>query len=82
MEVYVITIDEVYDYETYNHTPRVFKNRKDAQEEFDAIVAEAKKDAAQDGWVESQGASYYEAYPDGWYGTSHYCVSLIATQLR
>ena len=80
MKVYVITIDEVYDFETFNHTPRVFTNKDKAREAFEEISEQARIDYAKDGWEEGYGADYYEMWPDGSWGTSHYGVYLQAIE--
>ena len=74
MKVYVLTINEVYDYEEFNHNPRVFMKREDAIAELNDIKEEAKEEFAEDFDQFDDGENGFEMYADGRYSEGHYSV--------
>ena len=70
MKLYIITIDDVYDFEGFAHKPIVCLTKKEAQAELARIKREAKKDCDFD-TVDSSPRSF-SMYNDGTWGTSHY----------
>lgn len=82
MKIYIITIDEVFDFESFSHKPEAFAKKEDALRRYEDIVEDAKREFAEEEWEESQGAAYYETYPEGYWGTSHYGVYLQEVELK
>lgn len=82
MKVYVITIDEAYDFEKFNHAPEVFRVFDDARRRFEDIVALAKTEFKDCGWEESQGDNFYEAWEEGYWATNHYSVTVHTVELQ
>lgn len=80
--VFVITIDEVFDFETFGHPIEAYEKEADARARYEGIVEDAKREFAEHGWEESEGASYFETYPDGEWGTSHYGVYLNRVEVK
>ena len=75
--IWVVRTDCVFDFEDMNKTVKVFRKSEDAQEYFNALVEQERKVAEDNEWeIESDTDDYFEAYPDGYYGTSHSVVSL------
>lgn len=78
MKVYVLTIDDVYDFEGFKHAPRVFTDKRKALNALYEEYKESKKmlkDNGNDDWIEDdykEGDSCFSMYPDGYWGTSHY----------
>ena len=85
MKIWVITIDEVYDYENFPHDPIAFSNEKDAKEQLDTFRQGLKKDyesELESNWLYEDGERYCEVYEDGCYGTNHYSVRLSEIELK
>lgn len=82
MKVYVIVIDEVFEFETFDHRPEVFSVFDDAKKRFDDIVEQAKIEFLECGWEENEGAGFFETWPDGYWGTSHYSVNVYTVDLQ
>ena len=73
MKVYVLTIDEVYDYEGFHHPPRIFTDKQKALDALHDTYIDVKKEF--DDWEEddyTEGDTCFSMYPDGEWGTSHY----------
>ena len=77
-KVYVITIDERYDYEKGIHTPIVFKGEKKARAAFKNIVDRAyeewKNELDNRGWIAEETEDMLYFYADGEEAISHYGV--------
>lgn len=76
MKLYVITIDEVFRFETFNHEPIAFLDKKKARDKFEDMREDARRIFAEDEWETSEGENFYETYPDGRWSESHYGVYL------
>lgn len=78
MKVFVLTIDDVYDYEGFSHRPKVFTDKEKALDALYEEYKDVKKMLAENGnddWMEDpykKGDSHFSLYPDGYWGTSHY----------
>ena len=78
MKVFVLTIDEIYEYEGFSHKPRVFTNNDKALDALYELYEDTKEELSKNGnddWVEDdfkKGDSCFSLYPDGYWGTSHY----------
>lgn len=77
MKIYIITIDDVYDYEIAYHKPLMLFSRKSVDNAIKQIKADAKRTFPKD-WVLSNSKSGgFELYLDGEYSTNHYAVSVF-----
>jgi hypothetical protein len=77
MKVYVLSISDVYDYEGFPHTPKVFTDKKKALNALHKEYKEAKQMLKYNGnhWEEDpyrKGKTRFSMYPEGSWGTSHY----------
>ena len=78
MKLYVLTIDDVYEYEGWSHKPRVFTDKDKALDALYQEYVDGKKELEEQGnddWLEDdykKGGSCFSMYPDGSWGTSHY----------
>ena len=78
MKVFVLTIDEVYEYAGFSHKPRVFTDKDNALDALYELYKDTKEELSKNGdddWVEDdfkKGDSCFSLYPDGYWGTSHY----------
>lgn len=82
MDIYLITIDEVFYFETFNHKPEAYKDKETARKRYENVVAEAKVAFKEDEWLESEAYSYYETYPDGQWSQNHYAAYFQTIQLQ
>ena len=80
-KVYLITFDDVYDFERYWHEPRAFRNREDALNVFNEIKEQAKSELDED-WIREESETGFETYPDGCFAESHYGVSMLEINLE
>ena len=74
--LYIITIDEVYDFQGFSHKPQVFKEKTDAMKILRELRENAKAEFAdecndEDDWDEETSESF-SIYPEGEWGTTHY----------
>lgn len=78
MKVYVLIVDDVYEYERFKHNSRVFTDANKALAALDKEYEDANKmlkDYGNDDWVGDdykKGSGSFSMYPDGYWGTSHY----------
>lgn len=85
MKVYIITIEEVFDFQVFIHAPEAFTKEEAAKNRFNEIVEEAKKAYCRLGWVEDKDyydESCYEIYLDGEYAANHYAVRIHEVELK
>lgn len=76
MKIYIITIDEVYDYEVAPHKPLMLFSRKSVDDAIRQIKDIAKREFPKD-WVLSNSKSGgFEMYLDGEYSSNHYSLSV------
>ena len=88
MRVFVLTINEVYDYEEFTHKPRVFATLKNARKAKDEFVNNFKRTVDLtdtidgDEWVEDITDNTYDAYIDGRYAENHYRVTIQSVEVQ
>ena len=79
-KVWVLFDESLYDYELQGRCIMVFKSEDDARKKFKEFADESRKTAEDNGWViGSDSDDFFEAYPDGSWGTSHETVELSET---
>ena len=78
--VWVLFDESLYDYEVQGRRIMVFKSEDDARKKFKEFADESRKTAEDNGWeIGSDSDDFFEAYPDGSWGTSHETVELSET---
>ena len=88
MVVYVVSVSEVCDFEHFNHTPKVFKNKVDAENEMNEFVKDFRNltnlddEIDGDSWIEEKNNSCYEAYIYGRYAENHCCVYIDCVEVE
>lgn len=80
--VYVVVIDEVYEYESVRLATEVFRKYEDAKAEFDSCVEDARAEYLEEEWEEGAGTDFFELYPEGLYAQSHYAVYLRKIEVQ
>lgn len=81
-KVYIITIDEVYDFENFLHDPMVFADEQKAREEFERIKANAKEEYKDKYEEVEEGDTYFEMYAEGYFSEGHYAVHLYEKEIE
>jgi hypothetical protein len=81
-KVYIITIDEVYDFENFPHEPMVFADEKKAREEMARIIDEAKEEYKDKFNEVEEGETYFEMYAEGYFSEGHYAVHLYGKEVE
>ncbi len=91
-KVYVVTINEVSDFEQFDHTPVVFSKREDAEK----YLAQAKKEAIEDYEPDDKGESeeecgmcisadqpdYFALYEGNSWSETHYEVTIDECEIQ
>lgn len=80
MKLYIITVDEVFDFEGFWHKPLVFLTEKEARAEFNRLVREARKEYP--GFTVDNGKKSVSIYEDQSWGKSHYDVVIDEVDVR
>ena len=81
--IWVLFAESLYDYEIVRRVINVFENEDDARKAFAEEVKEARKCATTNEWViGNDNENFFEAYPDGSWGTSHETVELNQTVMN
>lgn len=81
--VYVLNIDQVFDFQTLKNDIEVFESLEDAKEEFNKFVETERKNAEKDDWViETDTELDFEAYEDGEYASNHSVASIEEKTIR
>ena len=82
MKLYIITIDEVYDLEIFDHKPLAFFSKKAAEKKMKEIIKKVKKEyKAHDYKIESSSEGV-QAYRDGSYCDYHYSASISEVEVQ
>lgn len=82
MNVFVLTISDVCDFERFSHTPQVFSKVEDAQSEMNSLVKQFEENNNLDGWVVEKDAMSYLTYEDGRMAENHYEVSIHCLEVK
>jgi len=81
--IWVLFSESLYDYQLMSRSIQVFTGEAEAREAFKDAVADARRMAEDDNYVIGDDEdSFFEAYPDGSWGTSHETVELQQTVLN
>ena len=84
MKAFVITIDEVYDYEEMGHKPEVFLNEEKAKARFKELVEDAKAEYEEtyDDYDSEEYNNKFECYEEGYASQNHYYVRLEEVEVE
>jgi len=84
-KIWIITIDEVCDYENFRNAPMAYRNEKDARETLKTIKKRLQEDYAEDiedGYVcYEEHDNSVEVYGDD-YSREHYTAMLTCVDLQ
>lgn len=78
--VYVVEIDDCYEYETHL-TVKLFSTRRKALRFFCEKLNEFYEDGIQYDTVENNDSNFY-AYDEGWWARDHYSVKLYEEEVQ
>ena len=79
-KIWVLFDESLYDYELQGRRIMVFKSEDEARKKFKEFADESRKTAEDNGWeIGSDNDDFFEAYPEGSWGTSHETVELSET---
>ena len=80
-KLYLLYIEDYFEYEMLDRKVTLIEGEEEAKKAFNKAVREAKKmlqETDNDDWETNEGTTslFFEAYPDGSWGTSHYFINL------
>lgn len=79
-KVWVLFDESLYDYQLQGRRIMVFKSNDEARRKFKEFAYESRKTAKDNGWeIGNDSDDFFEAYPEGSWGTSHETVELSET---
>ncbi len=82
-EIWVLFDESLSYYELIGRSIAVYTSEDEARSQFKKRVEESRKNATENGWeIGSDNEEFFEAYPDGSWGTSHETVELFKTVLN
>lgn len=83
MKVYVLTIEQVWDYEQINLQTKVYYTEKDAKAAFKRWRDDEIKTVKENEWViETDNDTNFEAFEDGFYARNHSYASVSSRLVR
>lgn len=83
-KIWIITIDEVSDYDNFQNSPIAYRNEADARKalrEFKDSIKEVYAGELEDGWTYEENENWVEVYADS-YSQDHYLVKLTCVDLQ
>jgi hypothetical protein len=75
MKVWIVSFNEVIDYQENNYEPRVYSTYEKARKAFREIVDEILELLPED-WIREEGNNSFETYEEGYYDDNHSCVRI------
>lgn len=82
MNVFVLTISDVCNFEKFSHDPEVFAELKDAQKEMKYLIKQFESDTDTTDMVVEKDAMSYLAYEDGRMAENHYEVIINCVEVK
>ena len=77
MKLYIIVINEVFDYQKLQHDPVVCLSKEEADKKLEELFDTAKKHyIGRFDQADRETSGSFSLYPDGCWGTSHYDATL------
>lgn len=80
MKLYIVSVDEVFDFEGFWHKPLVFLTEKGARAEFNRLVRKARKEYP--GFTVDKGKHSVSIYEDQSWGKSHFDVIIDEVNVK
>ena len=78
--IWVLFDESLYDYELQGRRIMVFTSEDEARKKFKEFAKQSRKFAKDNGWeIGNDNDDFFEAYPEGSWGTSHETVELSET---
>ncbi|MDD6017219.1 MAG: hypothetical protein PUC18_13260 [Prevotellaceae bacterium] len=82
-KTWVLFDESLYDYELQGRRIMVFKSEDEARKKFKEFADQSRKFAKDNGWeIGNDNDDFFEAYPEGSWGTSHETVELSETMFN
>ena len=82
MNVFVLTISDVCDFERFSHEPKAFSKVEDAQSEMKSLAEQFESECVTEGWVIEKDDMSYLAYEDGRMAENHYEVVINCIEVK
>lgn len=79
MKVYVLVVENVFDYDNYREV-KVFAHYRDAKEAFEKEVEVSRQNVGYD-WLENVSNDNFSTYEDGYYAMNHIEISLLEQEV-
>ena len=90
-KVFVITIEDIYDFASTNHKPIIYRKKEDAVKKFEELIesfldenpsyTNLDNDDAED-FIYEKSEYSFSAYEDGRYGENHYDITISEVELN
>ena len=78
---YVITFDDVDDYNEYHHIPYAFNKKEDAIQKLNELFDDADSKITLS-WVREKDEMSFSFYENGYYCSNHYCAYIDVVELK
>ena len=82
MKIFIITIDDVFDYEGFHHDPIVKMSEEEAREQLESLYLSAKETYTDEFDGEERSDTSFSLFPDGYWGTSHYDARISEVEVE
>lgn len=84
MNMFIVFVEDYFDYEALDKRVLLFNNKTQAEEAFASETSYAIDNIHENNpdWLITNDAENFEAYPDGEWGTSHYIVTLREVEVK
>lgn len=82
MKIFIITIDDVFDYEGFSHDPIVKMSEEEAREQLESLYLSAKETYTDEFDSEERSDTSFSLFPDGYWGTSHYDARISEVEVE
>lgn len=84
--LYILTIDDVYDFSTCEHAPRAFTDKEKALKALRSVsnsfITDYNIDDGDDEWVIEDNGDSFEAYVDGYWSENHYIARIHEVEVE
>lgn len=73
--MYIIVVDDVYDYDKTPHKPLIFFSKEDAQQALTNLMDNIQRETPE--WEMETGEESFSCYLDGEYSCNHYDATIF-----
>ena len=81
MKLYIITVEDIYEFDSEEHDPIVRTSRKEARKVLNTLYRSGKECYQDQYDVFEKSPDSFSMYLDGNFGTGHYCASITAVDV-